>query len=32
MGVDWDAKIYERFCEYKVNGVRGWGISEWEYR
>ncbi|KAL8588233.1 hypothetical protein ACOMHN_062090 [Nucella lapillus] len=31
MGEDWDAKIYERFCQYVVNGVKGWGISEWEY-
>ncbi|KAK3089151.1 hypothetical protein FSP39_001292 [Pinctada imbricata] len=27
-----DAKIYERFCRYEVNGVPGWGISEWDYR
>ncbi|CAL1532789.1 unnamed protein product [Lymnaea stagnalis] len=32
MGQDWDAKIYERFCNYLVNGVKGWGISEWDYR
>ncbi|KAI8740892.1 CAunnamed protein product [Biomphalaria glabrata] len=32
MGKDWDAKIYERFCNYSVNGVKGWGISEWDYR
>ena len=32
MGVEWDAKIYERFCQYSVNGVKGWGISEWDYR
>lgn len=32
MGQDWDAKIYERFCQFVVNGVKGWGISEWEYR
>ncbi|KAK7107098.1 uncharacterized protein [Littorina saxatilis] len=31
MGVEWDAKINERFCRYTVNGVKGWGISEWEY-
>ena len=27
-----DAKIFERFCNYEVNGVPGWGISEWDYR
>ncbi|KAK6170139.1 hypothetical protein SNE40_018606 [Patella caerulea] len=32
MGEDWDVKIYERFCRYKLNGINGWGISEWEYR
>ena len=32
MGVEWDAKIYERFCQYSVNGVKGCGISEWDYR
>ncbi|XP_076444744.1 uncharacterized protein LOC143282822 [Babylonia areolata] len=31
MGENWDAKIYERFCQYYVNGVKGWGISEWDY-
>ncbi|RUS86660.1 hypothetical protein EGW08_005534 [Elysia chlorotica] len=32
MGKDWDAKIHERVCNYSVNGVKGWGISEWDYR
>ncbi|PVD27980.1 hypothetical protein C0Q70_10556 [Pomacea canaliculata] len=32
MGEEWDAKIYERFCQYQVNGLKGWGISEWDYR
>ncbi|XP_005108219.1 uncharacterized protein LOC101853644 [Aplysia californica] len=32
MGEDWDARIFERFCNYTVNGIRGWGISEWDYR
>lgn len=27
-----DAKIHERFCTYDVNGQKGWGISEWDYR
>lgn len=32
MGKDWDSKVHERVCTYYVNGVRGWGISEWDYR
>ena len=32
MGWEWEARILERFCEYKVNGVHGWGVSEWHYR
>ncbi|ESO93220.1 hypothetical protein LOTGIDRAFT_119476 [Lottia gigantea] len=32
MGENWDAKIYERFCKFQLNGVVGWGISEWDYR
>ncbi|XP_061177236.1 uncharacterized protein LOC133185967 [Saccostrea echinata] len=27
-----DARIFERFCDYEVNGQKGWGISEWDYR
>ena len=27
-----DAKIVERMCKYTVNGIPGWGISEWDYR
>ena len=27
-----DAKIHERLCKYEVNGLEGWGISEWDYR
>ncbi|XP_064628452.1 uncharacterized protein LOC135488020 [Lineus longissimus] len=32
MGIDWSARIHERFCKFVVNGVEGWGISEWDYR
>lgn len=32
MGWDWEARILERFCEYRVNGIKGWGVSEWHYR
>ncbi|XP_074660914.1 uncharacterized protein LOC141913314 [Tubulanus polymorphus] len=32
IGHDRAARIHERFCNFKLNGVRGWGISEWDYR
>ena len=28
MGWEWEARILERFCTYRVNGVPGWGVSE----
>merc|ERR1712142_451294 len=31
-GHEWEARVVERFCGYTVNGVDGWGVSEWEYR
>ncbi|KAL4233769.1 hypothetical protein ACF0H5_008447 [Mactra antiquata] len=27
-----DAKIYERYTRYYLNGMEGYGLSEWEYR
>lgn len=32
MGWQWEARILERFCEYVIDGVPGWGVSEWHYR
>lgn len=32
IGWEWEAKIVERMCTYSVNGVPGWGISEFMYR
>ena len=32
MGWEWEARILERFCTYKVNGVPGWGVSECKYK
>ncbi|KAL5011149.1 hypothetical protein ScPMuIL_013454 [Solemya velum] len=32
IGNNKDAKIHERFCTFTVNGIHGWGISEWDYR
>lgn len=30
-GTDDEAKLYERFIKVDVNGIRGRGISEWQY-
>jgi len=32
MGLNWEARIHERMCVFDVNGIKGWGISEWDYR
>ena len=32
LGWVWEARILERFCEVTVDGVPGWGVSEWHYR
>ena len=32
MGWEWEATVIERFCEYEVDGVPGWGVSEWHFR
>jgi len=32
IGENWEARIHERMCKFTVNGVPGWGISEWNYR
>ncbi|GAB6033459.1 hypothetical protein CHUAL_013344 [Chamberlinius hualienensis] len=32
MGIELEARFVERFCEFTVNGLRGWGISEWQYK
>ncbi|CAH1978173.1 unnamed protein product [Acanthoscelides obtectus] len=29
---DWEAKILENLCTVTVNGVKGWGAAEWQYR
>ena len=31
MGQPKEAKIVERMCKYIINGITGYGISEWEY-
>jgi len=32
IGWEWEAKIHERMCTFQVDGVPGWGISEFMYR
>jgi len=32
MGWEWEARLEERFAVYKMDGVEGWGVSEWNYR
>jgi hypothetical protein len=32
MGWEWEGRVLERFCEFIVDGVPGWGVSEWHYR
>lgn len=29
---DWEGRIVERLCKFKVNGINGWGAAEWMYR
>ncbi|XP_077868364.1 rifampicin phosphotransferase-like, partial [Saccoglossus kowalevskii] len=31
-GLEWDAVVHERMCHFTLNGVKGWGISEFQYR
>lgn len=32
LGNDWEARIVEKLCRYNVNGVEGWGATEWQYK
>ncbi|GAB6023464.1 hypothetical protein CHUAL_008243 [Chamberlinius hualienensis] len=32
IGPQWEARVVERMCTYRVNGKRAWGFAEWEYR
>lgn len=32
IGWEWEAEIHERMCRFQVNGIPGWGISEFMYR
>nr|CAI5841015.1 unnamed protein product [Callosobruchus analis] len=32
MSKDWEAQIFENLCSFRVNGTKGWGAAEWQYR
>ncbi|KAK7073873.1 hypothetical protein SK128_024757 [Halocaridina rubra] len=32
MGWEWEARLVERFATFKLNGRKGWGVTEWDYR
>ncbi|XP_077993169.1 uncharacterized protein LOC144447138 [Glandiceps talaboti] len=29
---NWDGIVHERLCTFTLNGLKGWGVSEFEYR
>ena len=29
---DWNVMLYERFTEFSIDGVKGWGVTEYLYR
>ncbi|KAB7505170.1 hypothetical protein Anas_01790 [Armadillidium nasatum] len=32
IGWEWETRVVERMATFRVNGVKGWGIAEWNYR
>ncbi|XP_066995476.1 uncharacterized protein [Anabrus simplex] len=32
IGWEWETRIVEQFARFTVNGVKGWGAAEWQYR
>ena len=32
LGWEWECELVERFCEFRVDGARGWGVSEFNFR
>ncbi|GLH10235.1 Uncharacterized protein GBIM_15186 [Gryllus bimaculatus] len=32
IGWEWEARVVELLAQFTVNGVRGWGACEWQYR
>ncbi|XP_070544378.1 rifampicin phosphotransferase-like isoform X2 [Ptychodera flava] len=31
-GTNWGGVVHERLCTFTLNGIKGWGVSEFEYR
>ena len=31
-GWQWEGRVIERYCRYVIDGVPGWGVSEWHFR
>lgn len=32
IGWEWEARLVEQFAGFKLNGKKGWGVTEWHYR
>ncbi|XP_055551031.1 uncharacterized protein LOC129733288 isoform X2 [Wyeomyia smithii] len=32
IGTESECRIVEQLCDFEVNGVKGWGATEWQYR
>ncbi|KAL7641049.1 UNVERIFIED_CONTAM: hypothetical protein RMT77_008186 [Armadillidium vulgare] len=32
IGWEWETRVVERMATFRVNGIKGWGIAEWNYR
>lgn len=32
IGESAESKVCELYSDFNVNGVRGWGVAEWQYR
>ncbi|CAG0913305.1 unnamed protein product [Notodromas monacha] len=31
-GWEWESRVIERYSKCTMNGVKGWGVTEWAYR
>ncbi|XP_045128767.1 uncharacterized protein LOC123514740 [Portunus trituberculatus] len=32
IGWEWETRVVERMVTYRINGRKGWGLAEWDYR
>ncbi|KAK3863648.1 hypothetical protein Pcinc_030611 [Petrolisthes cinctipes] len=32
IGWEWETRVVERMATFRVNGEKGWGLAEWDYR